>query len=153
MQSEVTSFVSLVPRLVVADPDSAADFYGAALGAEVLSRFTMPDGTVTNIDVAFGAVAGLSLTAEVREWGLIGPLATAGSPVLLRLTVVDARSTRDRMVAAGAEEVIAVEDRPYGRCEGRIRDPFGHLWIISHITEEHTDDEIRQRIASAYGDS
>ena len=70
----------------------------------------MPDGTVTNIDVAFGAVAGLSLTAEVREWGLIGPLATTGSPVLLRLTVVDARSTRDRMVAAGAEEVIAAED-------------------------------------------
>jgi PhnB protein len=84
---------------------------------------------------------------------LSGPLATAGSPVLLRLTVVDARSTRDRMVAAGAEEVIAVEDRPYGRCEGRIRDPFGHLWIISHITEELTDHEIRQRIASAYGDS
>ena len=37
------------------------------------------------------------------------------------------------------------------RCEGRVRDPFGHLWIVSHVTEDVTDDEIRQRIRSAYG--
>jgi catechol 2,3-dioxygenase-like lactoylglutathione lyase family enzyme len=28
--------------------------------------------------------------------------------------------------------VVPIEDRPYGRCEGRVRDPFGHLWIPSH---------------------
>jgi len=152
MRTDVTTPISLLPRLVVPDPDSAAEFYRVALGAEVLARFTMPDGTVTNTDLAIGG-ASLSLTSEVKEWGLLGPLATGGSPVLLRLTVADARHARDRMVEAGAEEIVPVEDRPYGRCEGRVRDPFGHLWIVSHVTEDLTDDEIRQRIGSAYGDS
>lgn len=48
---------------------------------------------------------------------------------------------------------MVVEDRPYGRCEGRFRDPFGHLWIVSHVTKDLTDDEIRRRIDTAYGDS
>lgn len=152
MRTDVSTPTSLLPRLVIADPDAAAEFYRAALDAEVLARFTMPDGTVTNIDLVIGG-ASLSLTSEVPGWGLVGPLTTGGSPVLLRLTVADARHTRDRMVEAGAEEVVPVEDRPYGRCEGRIRDPFGHLWIVSHVTEDLTDDEIRQRLRSAYGDS
>jgi uncharacterized glyoxalase superfamily protein PhnB len=40
------------------------------------------------------------------------------------------------LVEAGATEIVPVEDRPYGKCEGRVRDPFGHLWIISHIIED-----------------
>lgn len=152
MPTDLRGPVSLLPRLVVHDPDAAAEFYRTALGAEVLARFTMPDGTVTNIDLVLEA-ASFSLTSEVEKWGLLGPLTTNGSPVLLKLTVADARQVRDRMVEEGAEEVVAVEDRPYGRCEGRVRDPFGHLWIISHITEELTDDEIRRRIDSAYADA
>ena len=152
MRTDGTTPVSLLPRLVVTDPDAAAEFYRVALGAEVRARFTMPDGTVTNIDLAIGA-ASLSLTSEVEEWGLLGPLTIDGSPVLLRLTVADAREVRDQMVHAGAEEVVTVEDRPYGRCEGRVRDPFGHLWIVSHVTEDLTDDEIRRRIDSAYAES
>lgn len=152
MGTDSASSSSLVPRLVVTDPDSAARFYVDALGAEVLSRYTMPDGTVVNIDLAIGG-ASASLTAEVEEWGLVGPLAVGGSPVLLRLTVADARQLRDRMVAAGADEVVPVEDRPYGRCEGRIRDPYGHLWIVSHVTEDLAPDEIARRLDRAYGGS
>ena len=152
MRTDVTTPTALLPRLVVPDPDAAAEFYRVALGAELLARFTMPDGTVTNIDLTISG-APLSLTSEVEEWGLLGPEATGGSPVLLRLSVADARDARDEMVKAGGEEIVPVEDRPYGRCEGRVRDPFGHLWIVSHVTEELTDDEIRERLASAYGGS
>ena len=35
------------------------------------------------------------------------------------------------MVSAGAEVVFGIADQFYGRREGRLRDPFGHLWIIS----------------------
>lgn len=150
MHTELTTPISLVPRLVVADPDAAAAFYEVALGAEVGDRFTMPDGTVTNIDLTIGR-AQLSLTTEVEEWGLVTP--HENSPVLFRLTVTDALTARDRLVEAGAKELVPVEDRPYGRCEGRVRDPFGHLWIVSHVTEELTDDEVRARLAQAYGGS
>lgn len=152
MQTDDTTHVSLLPRLVVPDPDVAAEFYRVGLGADRLARFTLPDGTVTNIDLSI-AGALLSLTSQVEAWGLLAPLATGGSPVLLKLTVDDARQVRDRMVEAGAEEVVVVEDRPYGRCEGRVRDPFGHLWIVSQVTEELTDDEIRQRLDRAYGEA
>lgn len=152
MRTDDTTLITLLPRLVVPDPDAAAEFYGVALGAEMLARFTMPDGTVTNIDLAIGD-APLSLTSAVEDWGLLAPATAGGSPVLLKLTVADARHTRDQMVQAGAEEVVPVEDRPYGRCEGRVRDPFGHLWIVSHVTENLTDDEIRRRLEDVYGDA
>lgn len=142
--------IALVPRLVVADPDAAATFYRTALDAEIGPRFEMPDGTVTNIDITIGP-AQFSLTSEVKAWGLMSP--QTASPVLLRLTVPDARHVRDRMVNAGAQELVPVEDRPYGRCEGRVQDPFGHLWIVSHITEDLTTDEIRARLAQEYGES
>ena len=150
MNSEPTTPTSLAPRLVVSDPDAAAQFYELAIDAEIGSRFTMPDGTVTNIDLAIGGVP-VSLTTEVEEWGLISP--HESSPVLLRLTVSDARRTGERMVDAGATELVPIEDRPYGRCEGRLRDPFGHLWIVSHVTEDLTDEQIRARTAQAYGGS
>lgn len=100
MRTDVTTPITLLPRLVVPDPDSAAEFYRVALGAEVLARFTMPDGTVTNIDLVIGA-ASLSLTSEVERWGLLGPLTIGGSPILLKLTVADARQVGNRMVDAG----------------------------------------------------
>jgi PhnB protein len=151
MTNDTMTTASLVPRLVVPDPDAAAAFYRTALGADVRGRFTLPDGTVTNIDVAIGQ-ASFSLTSQAPGWGLLGPEAVGGSPVLLRLTVPDARRARDAMVQAGGVEVVAVEDRPYGRCEGRVRDPFGHLWILGHVTERLTDDKIpraRKRCPSA----
>jgi catechol 2,3-dioxygenase-like lactoylglutathione lyase family enzyme len=83
MRSDDATPISVLPRLVVPDPDAAADLYRAALGAEVLARFTMPDGTVTNIDLAIGQTP-LSLTSEVAEWGLLGP----GRPVEARCCCV-----------------------------------------------------------------
>lgn len=35
------------------------------------------------------------------------------------------------MLAEKAEIVIPIKDRPYGKREGRLCDPFGHLWILS----------------------
>ncbi len=35
------------------------------------------------------------------------------------------------MIKHDAEVIIPIQDRPYGKREGRFRDPFGHLWILS----------------------
>jgi PhnB protein len=35
------------------------------------------------------------------------------------------------MVQHGAEVDIPIENRPYGKREGRVKDPYGHMWIIS----------------------
>nr|WP_280497187.1 VOC family protein [Nocardia farcinica] len=46
------------------------------------------------------------------------------------LTVPDPDATAAQMVRRGGELVIPVENRPYGRRQGRVRDPFGHLWVL-----------------------
>jgi uncharacterized glyoxalase superfamily protein PhnB len=35
------------------------------------------------------------------------------------------------MIVEKAEVVVPIKDRPYGKREGCIRDPFGHFWILS----------------------
>ena len=137
---------TLTPRLVVPDPDVAISFYQSALGAQLVARFELGDGSVTHAELAIEG-ASFSLTAEVPDWGLLSPASLGGSPTLVTLTVSDAPGLGERMVAHGAALLVPIEDRPYGRCEGRLRDPFGHLWIASQITERVSADELRNRMS------
>jgi PhnB protein len=45
-----------------------------------------------------------------------------------------------------ALKVIPVADRFYGHREGRIRDPFGHLWILSKPIEEMSPEDIQRGV-------
>ncbi len=54
-----------------------------------------------------------------------------GSPVLIQLEFEDCDMVAEKMVEEKAEVVIPIKDRPCGKREGRIRDPFGHRWILS----------------------
>lgn len=119
----------LTPKLLLADPDAAIAFYTKALGAELTFRMADDRGVVVHAELALGS-AGFALGQSVADWGWQDPGSTGGSPVLILLTVTDPDTTAARMVNGGAEIVIPIEDRPYGRREGRVRDPFGHLWVI-----------------------
>ncbi len=121
---------SAVPRLIVDDPDAAIEFYRRALDARLGARYVV-DGVVVHAVVEVGDAV-FTLAAEVAEWGLLSPWSVGGSSSLVTLDVADAPSVGAAMVAAGAEVLVPIVDRPYGRCEGRVRDPFGHLWIPSH---------------------
>lgn len=124
---------SAVPRLIVSNPDAAIEFYRRALDARLAARCVV-DGVVAHAAVEVGDAV-FTLAAEVAGWGLLSPLSVGGSSSLVTLDVADARAVGASMVAAGAEVVVPIEDRPYGRCEGRVRDPFGHLWIPSHALD------------------
>ncbi len=50
------------------------------------------------------------------------------------------------MVAGGAQLVVAIADRPWGKREGRVADPSGHLWILSKTIEALSAAEIRRRL-------
>src|SRR5262249_18370513 len=75
--------------------------------------------------------ATLALAQSVEEWGWHDPGSLGGSPVLIAANVPDPDATADRMVKLGAELVIPAENRPYGRRQGRVKGPYGHLWVIS----------------------
>ena len=137
--------VELHPRLVAAEPDRALAFYRDALGAETVERYVDGDGRVVHAAVSIGGAV-LSLTQSVPEWGLLDPRALDGSPCLLHLTVDDPDATAARFVAHGGTVVVPVEDRPYGKREGRAADPAGHLWVLSATIEEIASDEIARRL-------
>lgn len=118
------------PRLVVPNVDAAIDFYEKVLGAVRGPRYAEPSGHVVHAELRIGD-SELSLTQEHDEWGLLAPESVGGSPLLLTLAVADSTATGDAIVAAGGTVIVPIEDRPYGKREGRVRDPFGHLWVVT----------------------
>lgn len=139
----MTTF-AIHPRLVVDNAADAIDFYATALAGEELMRFAEPSGKIVQAEVQIGDEV-IALTEHDGDLNL-SPTHLGGSPLLLTITVDDADAVGAAMVSAGATVVIPIDDRFYGRREGRLRDPSGHLWIISEHLEDLTDETISRRL-------
>ncbi|MFE9380718.1 VOC family protein [Streptomyces sp. NPDC006855] len=122
--------MSLTPRLIVSNPGTAATYYQKAMDAQEVFRAQDDSGRVMVVVLQVGG-SRLSLSPAVPEWGWLSPDDVGGSPVLLEAEFTDQDAVAERMVAGGGTVVVPVENRPYGKREGRIRDPFGHLWIVT----------------------
>jgi uncharacterized glyoxalase superfamily protein PhnB len=119
--------VEMYPRLVVRDADAALAFYTRAFGAEVTERYAAPGGSVVHAMLRVGGVG-----FAVKEADAVDPAPTDGSvPVIMAWYVPDADAAAARMVDAGAEALVPVTDHEYGDRAGRLRDPFGHLWMVA----------------------
>lgn len=129
-ENDHVRMTTLQPRLVVGDVDSAVRFYATVFGATETFRFTEPSGSVATCELEIDG-GGFSLAQANAEYGLHDPLTVGDSPALVRAIVTDAVGTGEAMVAGGATVVVPIRDRRYGKVEGRVRDPFGHLWVLS----------------------
>ncbi len=136
---------NLYPRLIVANPDDALEFYGRVLGAELIERFVDQEDRVVHAAFSIGQAV-LSMAQSVKAWGLLDPISLGGSPCLLHLMVEDPDEIASSFVAEGGQVLIPIEDRPYGKREGRVCDPAGHLWILSKTIETIETEEISRRI-------
>ena len=137
--------LTLEPRLIVRDVDAALAFYRDAFAATGLERFTDQSGRVVHAAMRVGE-SNFTMAEEVKDWGLIPPDSSRGASVLLHLTVPNPDKIAEAMVDMGGKVIIEIEDRPYGKREGRVLDPFGHAWILSKTIENLTDEEIRERL-------
>ena len=121
-------FHSITPYLTVKNASEAIAFYENALGASERSRMTTPDGSIANAEIVVGDSA-ILIRDETPD--LLGPNTLGGTPVMIHLYVDDVDALSERAVDAGMEVLLPVEDRNYGDRAGRVRDPYGHVWIIS----------------------
>lgn len=119
----------VLPRLIVPDPDRASTFYKDTIGAQEVFRAPGENGPSV-IEHTLGDST-LRVSPAVSAWGWTSPDDLGGSPVLIEVEVDDPDAVGERMTAQGAEVVVAIENRPYGMRSGRVRDPFGHLWILT----------------------
>jgi PhnB protein len=123
--------MNLFPKLVVNDATKAIEFYKTAFGAEESERFEGEDGKIVHVRLAVG---GAQFTLKDEDAYDAGPIALGleGSPVIVNVDVADPDEVGARMEAGGATVIYPIEDHPYGRM-GRLRDPFGHIWIVRQI--------------------
>ena len=141
---------TLTPRLVVSDGAAAIEFYARAFGAEQRGeRFTGPGGELIHAELRIGD-SFVMITEESADDGsrAVSPQSAGGAVTAIMATYwEDVDAAWDRALAAGAEVIYPLADQFYGERGGRLRDPFGHQWMLSSLIEELSHDEVVRRAA------
>jgi PhnB protein len=136
---------TVTPRLVVRDGAAAIEFYARAFGAEELGeRFTGPDGVLIHGEVRIGDSV-VMITGESGDAVARSPESAGTVTAILATYWEDVDGAWERAVAAGAEVIYPLDDQFYGERGGRLRDPFGHQWMLSQRIEDLSHEEIERR--------
>lgn len=143
-------FHTVTPYVTVAGAADAIEFYKEAFGAEEIFRWADADGRIRHAEVVIGD-SPVMLTDEAPEFGMGGPRTFGGSPVHMFLYVEDVDATFDRAIAAGATELMPVEDSGDGDRRGGVTDPFGHIWYVATHIEGISRRELQKRYDGAAG--
>ena len=132
------------PYLMVSVASAAIDFYSHVFGATELFRLVEPSGRIGHAELTLGSLT-LMLADEFPEYGMRGPKGEEGNGFTIHLHVDDADALTERAVAGGATLTMPPTNQFYGERSARVRDPFGHFWLIGHSIEDVTPEEMQRR--------
>jgi PhnB protein len=138
---------TITPRLVFTHEAAAAlKFYEGAFGAETLEEpFADPEGNIVHAEMRIGDSV-VFVTDEGDGEG-VAPASVGGQvTAVMALNVPDVDALWARAVGAGCEVVYPLADQFYGDRGGRLRDPFGHQWMLSTHIEDVDRDELDRRM-------
>lgn len=142
---------AVYPYLCVRGAEAAIGFYARVFGAREDFRLTAPDGRIGHAELLLGP-ATLMLVDEFPEHGILSPLAHGGTGVRLHLHVDDVDAIVPVAVAAGATVLHGPSDEGHGERQCRLRDPFGHEWLLGHEIEPVSREEMQRRYSAGAGD-
>ncbi len=125
--------------LVVKDAHKALKFYNNAFGAEITMQLEDPSGKIIHAEMKIDDT--IIMLAEGE--------ASGDSGIILQIYTGDAEGLFESAVMAGATEVSAIEEQFYGDRAGRVKDPFGHQWIIATHMEDVTSREVQKRFTNS----
>lgn len=137
------------PYLRVNGAAQAIDFYGRAFGAVEKFRLVEPSGRVGHAELQLGPIV-LMLSEAYPEFGLLAPQGEVVLGASIHLHVDDCDAVAARAVAAGAVVQMPPTDQFYGERSCRVRDPFGHQWLIGHEIEAMTPEEMQRRYTAMF---
>jgi PhnB protein len=138
--------------LRVRDTAAAMAFYTTAFGAKEVFRLTEPSGRIGHAEMQLGPAV-LMLSDPFPEYGIEAPAEGSDTSFSgVHLHVDNADAVLDKAVAAGATVLLAPTDQFYGERSCKLRDPFGHEWLIGHSTERLTHEEMQRRYTALMTD-
>ena len=132
--------------LVVGDANAALQWYGDNLGASEVMRLNGPGGHgVMHAELDIQGT--LVMLADANsEWGTAPPGEL--SNFSLSVYVPDCDAVFDRCIAGGATALQSMQDQFWGDRAGKLRDPFGHVWMIMTHKEDVSPEEMQSRFAA-----
>lgn len=143
---------TLTCHLVARDAERAGAWCVSVLGAQEISRVTLPGGRVLSIELRFGDSV-LAIGEEFPDMGIVSPLTLGGTCGAVHLAVDDARAVWRRALDAGARMFEPLHDAFWGDRTGQFIDPFGHRWAVDQHLRDVPPGEIAQLAAEAFGDA
>jgi PhnB protein len=149
MTSTPNSIHEVFAYLRVSNTEQAMRFYAEAFGAVENFRLTEPSGRIGHAEMQLGPAV-LMLSDPFPEFGLLAPSGDRDIGCLVHLHVDDADALSARAVAAGATMLMPPTDQFYGERSCRLRDPFGHSWLIGHEIEKVTPEEMQRRYSAMF---
>ncbi len=142
----------LFAYLCIRDVAGAVDFYVRAFGAVESFRLVEPSGRIGHCEVRLGP-ATLMLAEEFPEYGFTAPPPAGLAGVALHLHVTNADAIARQAVAACAVMLSEPTDQFYGERSCKLRDPFGHTWLIGHSIEAVSTEEMQRRYTAMFATS
>lgn len=137
--------------LCVDDAQAAINFYRTVFGAEEQLRLTEPSGKIGHAELKLGPVI-IMLAGEYPEYDIYSPKHYGGTGVRIHLHVDDVDSLARRAVGAGAEMLREPSDKFHGERQCKLRDPFGHEWLLGHSIEQVSPEEMQRRFTESFKD-
>ena len=132
-------------HLTVKGATKAIDFYKKAFGATEHHRFDGPGGAIMHAALKLGDSLFFLNDEMPMPGGGKSPQSIGGTPVTINLYVADCDKIYKQAIAAGAKQVMPLEDQFWGDRYGVVDDPFGHRWAIATHKEDFTNEELAQR--------
>jgi PhnB protein len=139
------------PYLCVHSTAEAIDFYARAFDAKELFRLTEPSGRIGHAEIKIGP-ATLMLADEFPEHDVRGPRSLGGTTFSIHLHVADVDRAFQQAVSAGAAVIQPLQNHFYGERSGKVRDPFGHEWLLGGHLETVTPEEMQRRYTAMFNE-
>jgi PhnB protein len=137
-------YTSVAPYLFLDDAKSAIDFYKRAFGATDHGMIETPDGKVAHGELKIGDTV-VRLCDNLPIFEAKAPRELGGTTVEIFLFVDDVDATVRKAEAEGATIQQEPRNEFWGDRLGRLKDPFGHHWLVATRVEDLTPAEIAER--------
>lgn len=127
---------SVTPYLIVDGGAAAIDWYRDVFGATEVTRLTGGAGRIAHAEIRIGSSSIFVADEHPHYEDIHAPPRIGGTSVYLDLETDDVASLFDRAVAAGATPIRHPTDPSQGIWSAKLRDPFGHIWLITRTTPD-----------------